>query len=220
MAVSSVMPEKTQSADGFGFWDESYENNSEGVDIWAAKADDNSGIEPPMKKLKRDPDGEGQSGNNQMESLVASTDGKVNNSSQGGSKRRACSAKTDKTCYRCHKQGHFAQDCKSKLNSNIQDKECYRCHQMGHIARYCPNGDGKNGGQTLLGSQPNSQPVFMGAQTSYQQPTGMSVQPRFQQPTHLSGQPSLRQPVMMVMPGPYQTAMSVSRMKVEGTCLD
>ena len=72
----------TRSADGFSFWDESYENDSEGADIRAAKADDNSGIEPPMKKLKKDPDGEVQSSNNQMESLVASSDGKVDNSSQ------------------------------------------------------------------------------------------------------------------------------------------
>ena len=91
----------TQSADGFGFWDESYENDSEGADIRAAKADDNSGIEPPLKKLKKDSDGEVQSSNNQMESLVASTDGKVDNSSRGGSKRRVRSAKTDKMCYRC-----------------------------------------------------------------------------------------------------------------------
>ena len=46
------------------------------------------------------------------------------------------------------------------------------------------------------------------------------MQPSFQQPVHFSGQPSLQQPVMMVMLGPYQMAMSVGGMKVEGQCSD
>ena len=201
-------------SDDLGFWDESYEDDSREASIRAMKTDNDDELEPPRKKMKRDLEGEQQSGESQKE---LSKNSKAATNSQGSSKRRARSAKTDKSCYRCYKPGHFARDCKEKPGGSLRDRKCYQCHQEGHIAKNCPNGDLKSGGPPLPNSQPNPFPTVTSNPMGGQQPVNVSVPPSFQQPVHVNYPQGLQQPVMMMMPGSYPVAMSVGGLKADGT---
>lgn len=66
------------------------------------------------------------------------------------------SAMQDRECYKCHKKGHIARDCRVKVedgetqgkkvyHSNIK---CYNCQEMGHISRNCPKKKGHKGDST------------------------------------------------------------------------
>ena len=48
--------------------------------------------------------------------------------------------KQDNVCYRCHRRGHFGKDCYAKTyitGEKIQNKTCFRCHREGHFAKNC-----------------------------------------------------------------------------------
>ena len=51
----------------------------------------------------------------------------------GKQKRKGENVKSDKKCYRCGKQGHFARD----LSCPARDQNCRKCGQIGHFMKCC-----------------------------------------------------------------------------------
>nr|GEX14831.1 reverse transcriptase domain-containing protein [Tanacetum cinerariifolium] len=60
-------------------------------------------------------------------------------------------------CHKCNKVGHFARDCRSSGNANVENAQrdgketpkensCFECEASGHFKRDCPKLKNKNGG--------------------------------------------------------------------------
>nr|GFD35585.1 hypothetical protein [Tanacetum cinerariifolium] len=60
-------------------------------------------------------------------------------------------------CHKCTKVGHFARDCRSSGNVNVENAQrdgketpkgngCFECEAFGHFKRDCPKLKNKNGG--------------------------------------------------------------------------
>ena len=60
---------------------------------------------------------------------------------------------TIRTCYKCHQEGHLANNCPKSLNRNRPT--CFLCHKVGHVAKDCTNTSFKTAGLTTSNDSPH-----------------------------------------------------------------